>query len=95
MRLCYEEERMRKDYWRQHSGQLEPIVKDAIDGRVMRYLSSWPEGLSTARMAAWIQSCSRGGGYTPQEYEGALRELRDSGRIAIANGTWYVRKQLQ
>jgi hypothetical protein len=69
--------------------------KEPIDNRIFRYLSTWPEGLSTVRMSAWIQSCTREGGYTLREFDDGLRRLRDSGRIAIANGIWYIRSTLQ
>lgn len=29
-----------------------------------------------------------------REYEAGLTRLRDSGRIAIANGIWYVRRKI-
>lgn len=64
-----------------------------IEDRITRYLGTWSEGLSTARMNAWVDSCYRGGGYTLKEYMDALRRLRDSGRIAFACGIWYLRKQ--
>lgn len=74
---------------------LDAQGREPLSERVMRYLGTWPEGLSTDRMAAWISSCTRGGGYTEQEYFQALRDLRNSERIAIANKTWYVRKQFK
>lgn len=65
-----------------------------LEDRLLRYLGTWPEGLSTDRMGAWIHSCSKNGGYTEKEYQQALRNLRDSGRIAIANSVWYIRKKV-
>jgi len=62
-----------------------------IETKLLRYLGRWPEGLSTARMRAWIDSCRKHGGYTPSEYEGALYSLRDSGRVACVNGVWYLK----
>jgi len=70
-------------------------TKEPAESRLLRYLGTWPTGLSTDRMGAWIASCSRGGGYSEKEYQAALTKLRDSGRIAIANGIWYVRGTLK
>lgn len=87
---------MIKAYWRQRSPNLETVpepARDEIEGKLLRYLGTWPEGLSTSRMGAWIKSCSRGGGYSEREYEAGLTKLRDSGRIAIANGIWYLRSK--
>jgi hypothetical protein len=83
-----------KAYWRSRPANAETVpepVRDEIDGKLMRYLSGWSKGLSTSRMGAWIKSCTRGGGYSEKEYEAGLTRLRDSGRIAIANGIWYLR----
>jgi hypothetical protein len=66
-------------------------VKLTAEVKVTQYLARWPEGLTSARMGAWINSCTKHEGYTPKEFESALRFLRDSGRIAIANGIWYPR----
>lgn len=73
---------------------LDERGREEIDSRLIRYLSGWPEGLSTDRMGAWIHSCSRGGGYSEKEYQEGLKRLRDSGRIAIACGVWYLRKKI-
>lgn len=73
---------------------LDSLGREDIENRLMRYLGTWPEGLSTARMSAWIHSCTKLGGYSVFEYEAALRRLRDSGRIAIACGIWYTRKTI-
>ena len=90
---------MKKAYWRQRPlagcAATTVRVKDDIEGKLLRYLSGWPEGLTTARMGAWIHSCTRLGGYSEREYDDALRKLRDSGRIAIANGIWYLRGKLR
>ena len=72
---------------------LDSQGREPLTDRVARYLGTWPQGLSTNRMAAWVERCSRGGGYTEQEYFQALRDLRDSGRVAIANGIWYLRRK--
>ncbi len=79
---------MRKCY----SG-LDAQGRQEIESRLLRYMSGWPEGLSTDRMGAWIHSCTKGGGYTEKEYRDALTHLRDSGQIAIANSVWYIRKR--
>lgn len=73
-------------------GVIDERGREEIDSRIMRYLGSWPEGLTSDRMAAWIRSCTKNGGYTAREFEAGLTRLRDSGRIAIANRIWYVRK---
>lgn len=75
--------------------ELDSSGRESVEGRLMRYLSTWPEGLSTDRMGAWIRSCFKGGGYSEREYEAALKSLRDSGRIAIANSVWYIRKKAE
>ncbi len=72
-----------------------PDGRVIIDDRILRYLATWPSGLSTDRMGAWIHSCSKAGGYSEKEYQTSLYRLRDAGSIAIANGIWYVRKQLR
>jgi hypothetical protein len=66
--------------------------REDICSRILRYLGSHPSGLSTDAMASWIRHCTKLGGYTMREYEAALTQLRDSGRIAIANKIWYQRK---
>lgn len=71
--------------------ELDAEGREDIESRLLRYMAGWTEGLSTDRMGAWIHSCTRGGGYSEKEYQDALRRLRDSGRIAIANGIWYLR----
>lgn len=68
-----------------------PLGKQSVENRLIRYLTAWPEGISTDRMGAWIHSCTKHGGYKEKEYQDALRSLRDSERIAIANGIWYLR----
>lgn len=82
-----------KTYWRRRPLNDVAPTKEPAESRLIRYLGTWPSGLSTDRMGAWIASCSRGGGYSEKEYQAALTKLRDSGRIAIANGTWYARSQ--
>lgn len=74
--------------------ELDPKGREYVESRLLRYLSTWPEGLSSDRMGAWIHSCSRGGGYSEKEYQGALYSLRNSGRIAIANDVWYIRRKV-
>lgn len=73
-------------------GVIDEKGREEIDSRLMRYLGGWPEGLSTDRMGAWIHSCSKAGGYSEKEFQAGLKRLRDSGKIAIANGVWYIRK---
>lgn len=67
------------------------VSKLAIETKLLRYLGRWPEGLSTGRMRAWIASCSKDNGYTHQEYETALTNLRDAGRVACTNGNWWLK----
>lgn len=74
---------------------LDDKGREDIESRLLRYLGTWPEGLTSDRMGAWIHSCSKQGGYSESEYQQALYRLRDSGRIAIANKIWYLRKQTQ
>lgn len=81
---------MRKCY-----GALDSKGRTLLESRLMRYLLTWPEGLSSARMHAWVDSCTKGGGYTYSECQTAITELRDSGRIAIANGVWYLRSTIK
>ena len=78
---------------KKHSGFGEQPEKLPAEVKVLRYLARWSQGLSTLRMHAWIDSCSRGGGYTLSEFETALKRLRDSDRIAFANGVWYLRSK--
>lgn len=59
--------------------------------KILRYLGRWPSGLPSAKMRAWIDSCRKGGGYTPAEYEQALIELRSAGVIACTNGIWWLK----
>lgn len=72
--------------------QKDNLGREEIDSRIIRYLSGWPEGLSTDRMAAWIRSCVKAGGYSMREFEDSLTRLRNAGSIAIANKIWYTRK---
>lgn len=67
------------------------VGKPTAECKIERYLARWPEGLTRSRMAAWIDSCTKNDGYTPREFEAGLKNLRDSARIAIANGIWYLR----
>ncbi len=67
------------------------MSKLPIEEKIILYLSHWPEGLSTSRMQAWIASCRKDNGYTFGEYDDALRSLRDSGRVACVNKTWYIK----
>jgi hypothetical protein len=66
-------------------------VKLDIETKLLRYLLKWPSGLTTPRMRAWIDSCTKAGGYPWQEFEAALYSLRDSSRIACVNGIWYLK----
>lgn len=59
--------------------------------KLLRYLLRWPQGLTTGRMRAWIDSCRKGGGYTVKDFEQALYSLRDSGRISCVNGLWWLK----
>jgi len=70
----------------------KPATRPDIEGKLVRYLSGWPQGLSTDRMGAWIHSCTKGGGYTEKEFTEARRSLREKGIIAFASGVWYLRK---
>lgn len=67
------------------------MSKLPIEEKLIHYLSRWPEGLSTGRMEAWIASCTRGGGYSMREYDQALYNLRDSGRVSCVNKIWYLK----
>lgn len=69
----------------------DPPTRVDIEKKLTRYLTCNPKGVSSRLMAAWIASCSRGGGYSLKEYEAALYRLRDSNRAAFANGVWYLR----
>jgi hypothetical protein len=63
----------------------EPLAR-----RIVRYLHKHV-ALSTAQMYAWAHSCTKGGGYSLGEFDQTLRDLRNEGRIACANGEWYLR----
>ncbi len=76
---------------KKHSGFGKEPPKPDIEAKLIRYLTTNPKGVSTALMNAWIDSCSRGGGYTWAECDAAKQRLRDSGRIAFASGVWYLR----
>jgi hypothetical protein len=67
------------------------VGKPTAERKVEQYLARWPQGLTSARMAAWIDSCTKDGGYSWKEFETAKKTLRDSGVIAHANGIWYLR----
>lgn len=71
------------------------VGKPTAETKIERYLAAHPEGLTSARMAAWIASCTKDDGYTIREYEAALKTLRDSSRIAFACGIWYPRVALK
>lgn len=75
---------------KKYSGFGKEPAKLTVETKVSQYLARHPDGLGTLRMNAWIESCRRGG-YTLKEFNDALRSLRDSGRIAFANGVWYLR----
>lgn len=66
--------------------------RPSLESRVLRYLRTHPEGLSTSQIYAWIQSCRVGGGYTLQEFDLKLTELRKASTVAHANGLWYLPK---
>ena len=76
---------------KKYSGFGKEPAKLTVETKVIQYLARHPDGLGTLSMNAWIDSCTRGGGYFFQEYMSALYSLRDSGRIAFANGVWYLR----
>jgi len=63
---------------------------ETLEHRIVRYLHKHV-ALSTAQMYAWSQSVTRNGGYTLADFDACLYYLRDSGRIAVANGEWYLR----
>ena len=63
----------------------EPLAR-----RIVRYLQKHV-ALSTSQMYAWAHSCTKGGGYSLGEFDQTLRDLRNDGRIAYANGEWYLR----
>ena len=67
------------------------MSKLPIETKLVVYLSRWPEGLSTTRMYAWIESCRKDNGYTSAEFDSALKSLRDSGRVACVNKIWYLK----
>lgn len=72
----------------------KPATRPDIEGKLVRYLSGRPQGLSTDRMGAWIHSCTKGGGYTEKEFSEAQKSLREKGIIAFANGVWYLRRTM-
>ena len=63
---------------------------DFVLKRVFRYISQHPEGLSSSQMQAWASSVRL---YDVEwfDVDAALRTMRDSGAIAVANGLWYAR----
>lgn len=67
-------------------------VKPTLESRVLRYLREHPHGLSMSQIYAWIHSCSIGGGYTLQEFDQKLTEMRKAGTVAHANELWYLPK---
>jgi len=66
----------------------EPLAR-----RIVRYLQKHV-ALSTDQMYAWVWSCTKDGGYSTAEFDQTLRDLRNEGRIAVANGEWYLRYPL-
>jgi hypothetical protein len=63
---------------------------ETLEGRILRYLSKHV-ALSTAQMFAWSNSVTKNGGHSLGEFDQTLRDMRNAGRIACANGEWYLR----
>jgi hypothetical protein len=59
--------------------------------RILRWLTRHPEGVPNAQMLAWVDSCTRFGGYTSAEARQTLFQLRHESEIACTNGLWHRR----
>jgi len=67
--------------------------REPLERRIVRYLQKHV-ALSTEQMYAWVHSCTKDGGYSLGEFDQTLRDLRNDGRVACANGEWYLRYPL-
>lgn len=63
---------------------LAPIQK-----RIRRYLLKHRR-LSPSQIYSWIASVRKDGGYTLQQFEAALTEMRDAGEVVCTSGAWYL-----
>lgn len=59
--------------------------------RILCWLTNHPEGVPNLQMLAWVDSCTRFGGYTTAETRQTLFQLRHEALIACTNGLWYRR----
>lgn len=59
--------------------------------KIIKYLMRHPSGVSGRLMAAWLDSCTKDGGFTWHQVDNAKIALRDQGRIACTNGTWWLK----
>lgn len=71
-----------------------PEILHPIRSRILRYLSTHPEGLSGRQIHGWISSISKFEVSMPL-CETALYELRDEGLCACANGLWFKREVIK
>lgn len=59
--------------------------------RILRWLHNHPEGVPNLQLLAWVDSCTRFGGYTISECRETLFQLRHEALIACTNGLWCRR----
>lgn len=71
----------------------EPLspVEHAIK-RITRHLTRHPDGVSSAQLHAWLETVRKGGVIVLQDFEAALKLMRERGTAAFANDVWYLRK---